>query len=258
MKLRASSYYLRILIMRIAVVSDIHGNLSAFEAVLADLRKTSPDLIFHGGDLADSGASPVEIVDHIRDLGWPGVAGNTDEMLFRPESLGEFASQSSAPPSLWKAISDMAIATRTLLGEKRIAWLRDLPRTQIQSQFALVHASLESLWRAPTAEATDAELMSAYAALGRPITVYGHIHRPFIRILSNAQTGDRLVVNAGSVGLPHDGDRRASYVLLDGLTATVRRVGYDIEKELNGLCNSRLPHSDWIARTLRAASPQVP
>src|ERR1039458_968265 len=58
--------------MRIAIVSDIHGNRTAFEAVLADLRQTSPDLILHGGDLADSGASPVEIVDHIRDLGWQG------------------------------------------------------------------------------------------------------------------------------------------------------------------------------------------
>ena len=57
-------------LMRIAIVSDIHGNQTAFEAVLADLRQTSPDLILHGGDLADGGASPAEIVDRIRDLGW--------------------------------------------------------------------------------------------------------------------------------------------------------------------------------------------
>ena len=55
--------------MRIAVLSDIHGDRTAFEAVLADLGKTSPDLVLHGGDLADAGASPVEIVDRIRDLG---------------------------------------------------------------------------------------------------------------------------------------------------------------------------------------------
>ena len=72
--------------MRIAVLSDFHGNRTALEAVLADLRRTAPDLLLHGGDLADGGASPVEIVDCIRDLGWPGVLGNTDEMLFRPES----------------------------------------------------------------------------------------------------------------------------------------------------------------------------
>jgi predicted phosphodiesterase len=55
--------------MRIAVVSDIHGNRTAFEAVLADLRQTSPDLILHGGDLPHGGSSPAEIVDQIRDLG---------------------------------------------------------------------------------------------------------------------------------------------------------------------------------------------
>jgi 3',5'-cyclic AMP phosphodiesterase CpdA len=77
--------------MRIAIVSDIHGNRTAFEAVLADLRQTAPDLILHGGDLADNGSSPVEIVDRIRTLGWQGVVGNTDEMLFDPESLARFA-----------------------------------------------------------------------------------------------------------------------------------------------------------------------
>jgi len=64
--------------MRIAVVSDIHGNLTALEAVLADLEQTSPDLALHGGDLADGGSSPIEVVDRIRDLGWQGVMGNTD------------------------------------------------------------------------------------------------------------------------------------------------------------------------------------
>ncbi|MFZ0593690.1 MAG: metallophosphoesterase, partial [Bryobacteraceae bacterium] len=68
--------------MRIAIVSDIHGNRTALEAVIADLRQMSPDLTFHGGDLAHGGASPAETVDRIRDLGWQGVLGNTDEMLF--------------------------------------------------------------------------------------------------------------------------------------------------------------------------------
>lgn len=70
----------------------------------------------------------MEIVERIRDLGRQGVVGNTDELLLRPESLEEFASQSSAPPSLWTAIREMAAATRTMLGEERIAWLRGLPR----------------------------------------------------------------------------------------------------------------------------------
>ena len=96
--------------MRIAIVSDIHGNRTAFEAVLADLRQSSPDLIFHGGDLAANGATPAEIVDRIRELGWPGVMGNTDEMLFRPESLEGFAEQSPKMRPLVATMEEMAAA----------------------------------------------------------------------------------------------------------------------------------------------------
>src|ERR1035441_5209597 len=117
-------------VVRIAIVSDIHGNRAAFEAVLADLRQTSPDLILHGGDLPHGGASPAEIGDRIRDLGWQGVVGNTDEMLFAPESLAEFASQLPHLQPLWTAIQEMAIATCETLGEERLAWLHDLPRVQ--------------------------------------------------------------------------------------------------------------------------------
>ena len=129
--------------MRIAIVSDIHGNLTAFEAVLADLQQTSPDLILHGGDLADSGGSPGDIVDQIRDLGWHGVLGNTDEMLFKPESLTDFADQSPHLKSTFAAVEEMAATTREALGEERLAWLSSLPRTQIHVPISLVHASPE-------------------------------------------------------------------------------------------------------------------
>ena len=127
--------------MRIAIVSDIHGNLTAFEAVLADLRKTAPDMVFHGGDLADSGSSPAEIVDHIRDFGWQGVMGNTDEMLVQPEALEAFVAQSSAPPAIWNAVREIAAETRSALGEERLAWMSELRKTLVQSSIVLVHAS---------------------------------------------------------------------------------------------------------------------
>lgn len=239
--------------MRIAIVSDIHGNRTAFEAVLADLQQTAPDLILHGGDLADGGASPVEVVDRIRELGWQGVAGNTDEMLWRPESLTEFASRSPKLKPLFDAIAELAAATREALGEERLAWLRDLPTLQVRAPLALVHATPESLWRAPGAEAEDAELEAAYGPIGQPLAVYAHIHRPYVRSVSGM-----IVANTGSVSLSYDGDTRASYLLLDGSTPTIRRVEYDLDKELKALSSCGLPHADWVARSLEAASPQLP
>jgi len=197
--------------MRIAIVSDIHGNRTAFEAVLTDLCQTSPDLILHGGDLPHGGSSPAEIVDQIRDLGWPGVLGNTDEMLFNPESLKDFAQQSPQLEGLWDAIEDMAAATREALGDERIAWLRDLPRIQVRAPMALVHASPESTWRSPGPAASDADLESAYSPLGQAIAVYGHIHHPYIRSVAGMQ-----VVNTGSVSLSYDRRRSPGRVPFAG------------------------------------------
>jgi predicted phosphodiesterase len=239
--------------MRIAIVSDIHGNRTAFEAVLADLRQTSPDLILHGGDLADGGASPAEIVDRIRDLGWQGVVGNTDEMLFKPESLTDFAKQSPKLQPLFAVVEEMAVATREALGEDRLTWLRDLPRTQIQGPMALVHASPDSLWRAPPPEASDAELESVYGPLGQPIAIYGHVHRSYVRSVSKM-----IVANTGSVSLSYDGDRRAAYLVLDESTPTIRRVKYDVDKEIKALSICGFPHADWVAKILESARPQMP
>jgi putative phosphoesterase len=239
--------------MRIAIVSDIHGNRTAFEAVLADLRQTSPDLILHGGDLPHGGSSPVEIVDRIRDLAWQGVLGNTDEMLFKPESLTEFANRSPQLKPLFDIIAEMAAATRDALGEERIAWLSGLPRLQMHGSMALVHASPDTTWRAPAHAAADAELEALYGLLARPVVIYGHIHYPFVRSLSGM-----TVANTGSVGLPYDGDRRAAYLLLDDSKPSIRRVEYDVEKEIRAVRDSGLPHASWVARMLEAASPQMP
>ena len=244
--------------MRIAIVSDIHGNRTAFEAVLADIEQTSPDLILHGGDLADSGASPAEIVDHIRDLGWAGVAGNTDELLFRPASLQEFAQHSPALQPLAAVIEETAAVTREALEEDRLTWLRGLPRkqqygSQQPGSMILVHASPGDLWRAPPPEASDAELESIYAPLGQAIVTYAHIHHPYIRRVSG-----RIVANTGSVSLSYDGDPRASYLLLDDSIPSIRRVAYDMDKELEALSRCGLPHREWLAKTLQSARPQMP
>ena len=96
-----------------------------------------------------------------------------------------------------------------------------------------------------------------YGTLHQPIVVYGHIHRSFVRSLRRGEK-EMLIVNTGSVSLSHDGDTRAAYLLIDDSKPTIRRVQYDLEKELKTLSACGLPHSDWVAKILRTGSPQLP
>ena len=227
----------------------MHGNLTALEAVLADLRETAPDLIFHGGDLVQGGSNSAGVVDMIRVLGRPGVFGNTDELMFRPESLREFFGV--AP--IGDVIEEMAAFERNALGEERLEWLRGLPSKLVEGRMALVHASPESCWRGPMPEASDAELEKVYSPLGCEVVVYGHVHRSFVRRVTGM-----TVVNTGSVSLSHDGDRRASYLLLNDRTPTIRRVEWDLDRELRSLAECGLPHRDWVARMLPSGRPEMP
>ncbi len=239
--------------MRIAIVSDIHGNVTAFEAVLADLFRVSPDLVLHGGDLVHGGSDSAGIVDRIRDLGWTGVMGNTDELQARPESLTEFAA--SVPPNykpMFDRIEEIAAFERARLGEERIDWLSTLPLVHQTDAFALVHATGTSCWRSPLPEASDDDIDAAYRPLNRATVVYGHVHRSFIRNLPGL-----TVINTGSVSQSHDGDTRASYLLLDDGVPSIRRVDYDVAREIQAIEASGMPHSEWITRMLRIARPQA-
>jgi putative phosphoesterase len=233
--------------MRIAIVSDVHGNRRAFEAILADLRQVAPDLVVHGGDLAYGGARPADIVDQIRALGWPGVRGNTDEMLWAPASLTDFAARTPQLGPLLALIQDLIPPTLASIGEERLRWLEGFPERYSGEGFTLVHASPSDLWRAPMPNASDEELEKTYAPLSARIVVYAHIHRPYIR-----RVGEMTVVNAGSVSQSYDGDRRASYVVIDGESVSIRRVEYDVESEARELLGSGLPHAEWMAKILLA------
>ena len=233
--------------MRVAIVSDIHGNQRAFEAVLADLRQVAPDLVLHGGDLAAGGAHPAEIVDQVRSLGWPGVAGNVDEMLWAPERLTEYSAANPKLAKILGMVQETIPPTLARIGEERLRWLERLPRRHSQEGFCLVHASPDDLWRAPVPTASDAELETTYSPLCARVVAYGHIHCPYIRRIQ-AMT----IANTGSVGQPYDGDRRASYLVIDRENITIRRVEYDVESEAAELSHSGLPHAVWTSRILLA------
>jgi hypothetical protein len=174
-------------------------------------------------------------------------------MLAIPETFESFASRSPKQAGLWGVLREMAAATRELLGEERLVWLRNLPLVHVHDPIAIVHASPEDPWSAPSLHATDQELNSQYSSLTQPIVIYGHIHHPFVRTV-----GPLTVANSGSVGLPYDGDRRAGYLLIDDSKIEIRRVEYDLAGELQALRRSGIPHAEWVARTLESGSPQMP
>lgn len=233
--------------MRLAIVSDIHGNLTALEAVVADIQRRGVDRAVHGGDLALTGCQPGEVIDRVRELGWPGIVGNTDELLWRPEERA--VQERKAPklhPLLALLFSEYAPVTRELLGDERMAWLRRLPSELREDGLTLVHASPGDLWRAPLPDAQDSELEASYGPCAAEIAVYGHIHLPYVRRLAGF-----TVANSGSVGSPFDGDSRASYLLVESGGVQIIRVEYDVEREVGLLLASGYPDAPRIAEMRR-------
>ena len=233
--------------MRIAIVSDIHGNLTALEAVVADLRLVAPDMVLHGGDLAHGGASPAEVVDRVKELGWEGVRGNTDEVLWFPESLQNVAANAPGMANLFRVIEEMRVWTCEKIGEARIVWLKGMPMVQRCGELALVHASPNDTWRSPGGDATEGELRDAFGELHARLVAYGHIHQPYVR-----EVAEWTVANTGSVSLSYDGDTRASYAVVDGSRVEIRRVAYDLDMEVEAMRRAGLPHGTWVAACLRA------
>jgi putative phosphoesterase len=233
--------------MRIAIVSDIHGNRRAFDAVLADLRGVAPDLIVHGGDLSSGGAHPAEIIDQIQSLGWPGVRGNTDEMLPSPNLLTDFAATLPQLAVVFQRVQDTIPWTVAKLGADRLRWLEKLPRRYTKEDLALVHASPKDCWRAPSPNTTEEEFRKVYVSLEAKIVVYAHIHVPFVQRFDGW-----TIANTGSVSQSYDGDPRAAYLVIDSETLTTRRVEYDIQAEAEDLLQSGVPHAAWMAKILLA------
>jgi putative phosphoesterase len=226
--------------VKLVIVSDVHGNMVAFDAVIAAVQSESPDLVVHGGDLVLNGPRPAEVVDKVRELEWPGIVGNTDEVLW--------GGMAKVPKPARPQFRTMAEATAELLGEERVEWLRQLPWEWRYEELLLVHASPGDLWNVPMPDASDEELKDMYSGHSASTVVYCHIHVPFVR-----QVDDLTVANSGSVGWPMDGDWRASYLVVEDGQITVRRVEYDLEREIAELRSSRYPTRNWLEQVHRQA-----
>ena len=232
--------------MRIAVVSDIHGNLTALDAVIADLRTAGVDLVVHGGDLSGGGPRSAEVIDRVRELKWPGVYGNTDEMLWAPHRVSETLQRPGLHRIRDLLLSHTIPTTLRAIGDERLEWLKGLPLRWSNDEIAVVHAGPDDAWHYTPVNAPDAELERVYGVLGARVVVYGHIHLPFVRRVSGM-----TVANAGAVSQSLDGDPRASYAIVNGEHVEIRRVAYDLVEEIRLRGNSDDPFAQSTIETLR-------
>lgn len=228
--------------MRIAIYSDVHGNLTALQTVLADIKKQAPDLIAFAGDLCLMGARPKACLELAKAETNIFVYGNTDEYIHTPQEPPEDADE--AQRQRWQTFNELAAWTRAQLGPKNVSWLQRLPFSQRISPTAvssndllIVHANPQDVNAPifPTAEfqqetfgeikmaQTDEDLRPLLANTSAGIIAFGHIHIPNVR-----RWGEMILANISSVNLPGDGDARAKYGLLTWDKAT----GWMVEKRL--------------------------
>ena len=196
----------------LGLLYDVHGNLPALEAVLADAEAAGVDRWLLGGDYTVFGAWPTETVARLRELDATWIRGNVDRWT---------ASPADAPDAAREAIE----LNRELLGPTLVDELAALPEQWRDGDTLFCHASPISDVRSFFPEpGEDEEELLAGLPVGVTRLVFGHTHLAFRR----QAAGGVELVNPGSVGMPWDGDHRAAYAVVDGDGAIAhRRVAYD-------------------------------
>lgn len=238
--------------MRLAAISDIHGNAVAFEAVINDLRRQSPDAILCLGDIVMRGPQPKECVDMLRALNpLVTVRGNFDHRFTRWP--GPTWSPKTYKDELMLRDFEFTCAE---LPQTDQLWLSNLPvefSTQIEGQgIELYHAAPGSLGQYTWPWAPVEELGKLRQGERSALVLFGHMHHAFVRSAKGF-----TVVNTGSVGLPFDGDPRPSYVIIDmdrtDMAVQIRRVAYDREAAIQIARSRSMPDIEVFEYALRHA-----
>lgn len=208
--------------MRIGVISDIHGNLIALEAVLEDMPEV--DAIVCAGDVVGYGPWPAECVAMMRDRDVPSVMGNHDRAAVADTTFG-FNSMAAA---------GVAYAQEHL-DESQLAWLRSLPteRHAFDDRVKIVHGHPDDPDKYTYPDRFSARLLD-----GEDVLVMGHTH-----VQAHEEYDSGVVMNPGSVGQPRDGDPRAAYAVVDIAHHRVQeyRVEYDIDSVVAAVRDTGLP-----------------
>jgi len=200
-----------------AILSDIHGNLPALQAVLADARESGCIQFLSLGDVAGYGAQPGECIDALAELGAINILGNHDSYI---------TEKMNCPRS--RVVTQIIEYQRSVLKAHQVAWLKKSECQLQEGPLLFVHGGPE--------DSRDQYLYSVSkktVPAGIRWLFSGHTH---VQVL--ADFGDNGYCNPGSVGQPRDGDKRAAYAILDGGEVTLRRVAYDIDLAASAMKNA--------------------
>lgn len=236
--------------MKLAIFSDVHGNLTALETVLADIKKQAPDALAFAGDLCFFGARPAACIERIKGEVSILAYGNTDEALYDPPQIPEDISADSR--AAWEQFIRTLDWTREKLSQEQLTWLSRMPFSHRLSPTAdakddllIVHANPKDVTTPiPVSEAEqEAELgrvlipydegaiRPLFEGVTAGVIAYGHVHYPGIQTIS-----DITLANISSVSMPLKKDGKARYAILTwtketGWEIEHRIVAYNFEKE---------------------------
>lgn len=234
--------------MRVAILSDIHGNQIALEAVLEDMaQQPTIDQMVIAGDLCLNGPRPRQVLDMLQELGCPVIQGNVDNDVVTKAPKG--------------AKKQSVIAwTREQIGQDGLAYLAALPKSHTVvnpegTDLLVVHANPLDQEQAifPTAPDSMLEHLLGEVPLSVGAVGFGHLHIAYTRRWEHL-----LLVDAGSCGLPRDEDPRASYAIVTwqdaGWQAEHRRIPYDVSAVVKQMKDSGMPHVEKRIKILTEAT----
>jgi putative phosphoesterase len=236
--------------MRIAFISDIHGNSEALKAVLRDIDSKQVDKIVVLGDICFRGLHPKESLELIRTLETDVIKGNADEWVLRgirKEEVQHGAFEIMTSEREW---------TMSQLDQEDLDYFASLP-TNLHMEIEGVkihafHATPNDLFEIIQPEQTELIREKLISTEG-DVFIYAHIHKAFFRAIDG-----KLVLNLGSVGLPFDGVPKASYALVDiqnsSVTSSIVKVSYDLEKVIEEIRASDYPNKEFLVRVLTETS----
>jgi predicted phosphodiesterase len=230
--------------MRYAVLSDIHGNLEALEAVIRSCREEGVRGYFCAGDIVGYGADPSACIERLKDLKAVCIAGNHDWAVLDKINLRRFNAMATAAIT-W---------TKTVLGPSELGWLDALELEARHDSFTVVHGSLNEPsqfhYISDLADCAD-----TFYLMKTPVCFVGHTHVPGVFGQKGGLSGYmdeehvefdekiKYIVNVGSVGQPRDGDPRAAFGIYDPdlKRVQVKRVSYDIQRAQVKIIRAGLP-----------------